>query len=325
MQKTNNGFTIVELLIVIVVIAILAAITVVAYNGIQERARASATSSALNQANKKLALYQVDNPGQYPADLASIGITNSGDISYQYSVNNSTNPATYCVTATAGPTSYKASSTSTTPSSGGCAGHGVGGVAAITNLVTNPSVETNETGWSYRWFGNTGGAGTNGRVTTGGQYGSSFLRKTWTIGAAAADNGFNTNTANGKFTVTAGTNYTMSGSMRTNRSGFSARVGVQWYDATGTQIGTAVWGSNTTLTANTWQRISATFTAPAGATGGIVIFSNANSITWAANDTIDFDGAMVTTATNTNYADGDIANWAWGGTDHASTSTGPPL
>lgn len=37
----RRGFTIVELLIVIVVIAILAAITVVAYNGIQDRARSA--------------------------------------------------------------------------------------------------------------------------------------------------------------------------------------------------------------------------------------------------------------------------------------------
>lgn len=41
MKKTTSGFTIVELLIVIVVIAILAAISIVAYTGIQARAKDS--------------------------------------------------------------------------------------------------------------------------------------------------------------------------------------------------------------------------------------------------------------------------------------------
>lgn len=40
-QKRQTGFTIVELLIVIVVIGILAAITIVSYNGIQDRAKTS--------------------------------------------------------------------------------------------------------------------------------------------------------------------------------------------------------------------------------------------------------------------------------------------
>ena len=56
----RRGFTIVELLIVIVVIAILAAITIVAYNGIQQRARVTALYSGIKQVDKSLHLYLTD-------------------------------------------------------------------------------------------------------------------------------------------------------------------------------------------------------------------------------------------------------------------------
>jgi len=48
-SKKNQAFTIVELLIVIVVIGILAAITIVAFNGVQERARMAAAQAFATQ------------------------------------------------------------------------------------------------------------------------------------------------------------------------------------------------------------------------------------------------------------------------------------
>lgn len=58
--KKRDGFTIVELLIVTVVIGILAAITIVAYNGIQDRARASALTSGFKSIDKAFRLFATD-------------------------------------------------------------------------------------------------------------------------------------------------------------------------------------------------------------------------------------------------------------------------
>ena len=54
-NRNHTGFTIVELLIVIVVIAILAAITIVAFNGIQDRARFGSYRSDITAINKMYA------------------------------------------------------------------------------------------------------------------------------------------------------------------------------------------------------------------------------------------------------------------------------
>jgi len=57
MRKTTSGFTIVELLIVIVVIGILAAITIVAYNGIQQRSNNAAVIDAASKSLRMLQAY----------------------------------------------------------------------------------------------------------------------------------------------------------------------------------------------------------------------------------------------------------------------------
>lgn len=64
--NTSRGFTIVELLIVVVVIAILAAITIVSYNGISSRAKESSLKTDLSTAVKKLNIEKIDS-GSFPA------------------------------------------------------------------------------------------------------------------------------------------------------------------------------------------------------------------------------------------------------------------
>lgn len=67
----QKGFTIVELLIVIVIIGILAAITIISYNGIQQRARNASTIATVQLYVKGLAMYLVDH-GDYPTVNSTI-------------------------------------------------------------------------------------------------------------------------------------------------------------------------------------------------------------------------------------------------------------
>lgn len=67
------GFTIVELLIVIVVIAILTTVVTVAYRGMQARARDSVKIATVNKLTKALEMYYLDN-GRYPGLQDGSGI-----------------------------------------------------------------------------------------------------------------------------------------------------------------------------------------------------------------------------------------------------------
>lgn len=60
-RQSQRGFTIVELLIVIVVIAILATITIVAYSGVQQRAQYARQVAALDNIGQAIKLWEADN------------------------------------------------------------------------------------------------------------------------------------------------------------------------------------------------------------------------------------------------------------------------
>lgn len=70
-RSSRYGFTIVELLIVIVIIGILAAITIVAYNGIQNRTNDTSVRSDLATFSKKVALFHAENT-RYPTNTTEL-------------------------------------------------------------------------------------------------------------------------------------------------------------------------------------------------------------------------------------------------------------
>ena len=61
--RDQKGFTIVELLIVIVIIGVLAAITIVAFSNVQQKSRDARRAQDMALIKKALLLYQVDNGG----------------------------------------------------------------------------------------------------------------------------------------------------------------------------------------------------------------------------------------------------------------------
>jgi len=94
----SRGFTIVELLIVVVVIAILAAITIISYNGINTRARQTAMQSNLEQVSKSVMSYRTIN-GNYPASLSLLnngqGVSVPSDVQFAYTLEGTDD---YCLT-----------------------------------------------------------------------------------------------------------------------------------------------------------------------------------------------------------------------------------
>lgn len=102
MSKGTHGFTIVELLVVIIVIGILAAIIVVSYTGISQKAVIASIKSDLANSAKKLKLHLIqyssyaDTINCSAIDSATnLCLRPSGNNEFTYTPDNSTSPPTF--------------------------------------------------------------------------------------------------------------------------------------------------------------------------------------------------------------------------------------
>jgi prepilin-type N-terminal cleavage/methylation domain-containing protein len=312
-KKQTTGFTIVELLIVIVVIGILAAITIVAYNGVQQRAMAAAATSALGQANQKLELYKVD-AGGYPTtgNLSAAGIVD-GDVTYQYTSNGTT----YCMTGTKGTASYKISD-STAPTAGGCAGHGQGGVAALTNYYRDP--KPNATSPAGAWDG--GNTMTNVNMASTWSNSGKMNRMTFSNVTNIPQGGptisiGSTYPTGQKFTITAGVRL-VSG------TGNVGSISMDRNTSAGTLTQHATGGSGALSTTST-RNVYATFTADTAAVNDNLrlYFQISNKASGTVAEYADVNMYPGDYDASRNWASGDSPNWVWNGIANNATSTGP--
>jgi prepilin-type N-terminal cleavage/methylation domain-containing protein len=319
--KKYSGFTIVELLIVIVVIAILAAITVVIFNGVQNRAKTSASIAGLTQISKKIATWQVENSDQdavpdcvtFATQIGSV--RNSDDdcvsvkdgITYQYSqLSEGGVPTGYCITATNGTINYKMTNTSS-PVSGGCAGHGLSGVPPITNLVTNPSFEVNTADWS-------GNGASITRSVAESRTGAASVQ----VIANANNNNYGLTSALSMLPAQTGQVFSVSAWVKAD-PGIKLALRSDEYDG-----GTYIRGDSQPFTTNgEWQRVSLT-TQPISAGTSLKVYVRMYNETVTRTYYVD-DVMVVNGGVLYPYADGSTSGWIWKGATHNSRSTGPPL
>jgi len=174
----QHGFTIVELLVVIVVIGILAAITVVSYTGISQKAIVAMLQSDLGNSAQKLKLYRVEHDA-YPQTLdgsncptgpadtnyclkASSGNTLAYSSSSPYSsfslVATNTNGTSYQITDGSGPVNV-----TTTPITAIAA---IAGTTQVGQVLTAGALTPSGATATYQWQRATSSGGTYSDISS---------------------------------------------------------------------------------------------------------------------------------------------------------------
>lgn len=305
-DSRRAGFTIVELLIVIVVIAILAAITIVAYNGIRDRASSSSVQSVASQIGKKVLAYAPQNNDLFPQEATvaqDLGLpANTTQRTYDYYTSDT--QKAFCVSVTDTSKDPEIAYAFTQD------GQIVQG-RCIENLVTNPSFETSlGTNWSFN------PSSPLSYASASAPCGSTY--RTATLGGAS--NGWIAHFGNASsIPATANSSYALSAQVRRSTSG-TGQASIDWrtssFGPSGQGTGTVV-----TLPSTVWTRATSISISPANNAyiqPSLLIFNG------LANETFDIDCVMLTkTSKNYSYGDGDSPRWSWSGVRSTSTSFGP--
>jgi prepilin-type N-terminal cleavage/methylation domain-containing protein len=296
---TANGFTIVELLIVIVVIGILAAITIVAYNGVSNRAKVANAQSDL-EGTVKIAenARAIAGTNVYPSSLTGVDT----DVTY---TANAAALGGYCATEVVGSVTYMVTATNTVPHIGpGC---------TTTNIVTNPSFENASAGITTGWVNgaNASISSTSANGAANGTYAGLVTHINTTAGNAYIAI---------PMTTVVGKQYALSFAIKS----VSASIPALTSSIHNTTVGGSAPGDASSISITptaAFTRYTTTWTAESTTTYFDIDISGTT-----AAQTYAIDSVMATEGNNAgSYVDPLTVPtiWTWSGTVGASTSSGP--
>jgi len=150
----KQGFTIIELLVVIVVIGILASITIVSYSGITTRANTVSAQNSASVVAQKAEIYNAE-VGRYPYQTSDL----TTDITKSYYVSSATVSFTLSTTQPASPNTVKFIKCGTTPN---------------TNQSDIITANNNLTGIRVYYWTYTGTPNANAYITAGADAGGTI-------------------------------------------------------------------------------------------------------------------------------------------------------